>query len=269
MITGPFWDERLMIEEHEAPEILAIGDSWFWYPNNNLLIPLYNILGGGRCILAYGNNGAEAIEFIGSKYKDTIQSALTQWNGSIRAVLISAGGNDFAGLDDMFKIIKPKCSDFTDVDDCFVDGQPHAIFQEVADAYSTLIAMIADTIPGCAIILHNYDRAIPTGIGFAGAGNWLQAPMNQAGIATDLQQQLVNRLMLEFTNRLEDLVTQNEDQVWLVDSAKLVPIADADEISGPGTLTAKQWANELHPTRAGFNKVARVWKPTFKKAGLL
>src|SRR4029078_6085810 len=141
MLTGPYWDERLMIEENNAPDVLAIGDSWFWYPNNNLLIPLYNVLGAGLCILAYGNNGAEALELSGSKYGNTIQSALTQWKGSIRTVLISAGGNDFAGLDDMFKIIKHKCSEFTDVDDCFGDGQPHAIFQEVADAYTALIDM--------------------------------------------------------------------------------------------------------------------------------
>jgi hypothetical protein len=269
VLAGPYWDERLMIEDHNAPEVLALGDSWFWYPNNNLLIPLFNILGANRCVLAYGNNGAEAIELSGAKYGDTIESALDQWKGSISTVLISAGGNDFAGLDDMFKIVKPNCQGCTDVDECFIDGQPAGIFQEVADAYEKLIDMVGAAIPDCPIILHNYDRAIPTGVGFAGAGNWLREPMIRAGIADELQQHVVNRLLYEFTGRLAELAADNPERVWLVDSARLVPIGDPDEISGPGTLTAKQWANELHPTRAGFNKVARVWKPVFKAAGVI
>lgn len=266
-LSGPFWDERLMLEQHQVPDVLAIGDSWFWYPLNNLLNPLFNVLGANQCILAYGDNGAEAVDYV-DYYRDQIRSALREWRRTIKAVFISGGGNDFAGLDDMFRIIKPDCSGVTDVDDCFRRGQPASIFREVATAYIALIALIQNAVPDCAIILHNYDRAIPTGRGFAGAGNWLRAPMDEANVARSLQQALVNKLVFEFTDRLEERVAENTN-VWLVDTARMVPISDPDQVDGPGTLTAAEWANELHPTPRGFSKVARVWKKTLADAGLI
>jgi hypothetical protein len=267
-LSGPFWDERLMIEQSYAPDVLAVGDSWFWYPVNNLLNPLFNVLGGSECILAYGDNGAEAIDYV-TYYRGRIAGALKEWRKTIKAVLISGGGNDFAGLDDMFRIIKPDCKGVTDVDDCFRRGQPDTLFREVAAAYIALIAMVRSTNPACAIILHNYDRAIPTGKGFVGNGNWLRAPMDAANVDRSLQQQLVNRLMFAFTNMLEEQVAANKN-VWLVDTARMMAISDPDKIEGPGTLTdKKEWANELHPTLRGFNKMARAWKNTLADAGLV
>lgn len=36
-----------------------------------------------------------------------------------------------------------------------------------------------------------------------------------------------------------------------------------------GTLVPEEWANELHPTPAGFNKLAKKWRPGLERAGLL
>lgn len=41
MINGPVWDETLLVRNGVFPSILAIGDSWFWYPENNLPAPLH------------------------------------------------------------------------------------------------------------------------------------------------------------------------------------------------------------------------------------
>jgi hypothetical protein len=35
-----------------------------------------------------------------------------------------------------------------------------------------------------------------------------------------------------------------------------------------GTLGPDDWANELHPTMAGFEKIAKHWEPTLKTVGL-
>ena len=48
MLTQPYWDERLMYKDGEVPHVLAIGDSWFWYSVNNLLSPIFNVLGGSK-----------------------------------------------------------------------------------------------------------------------------------------------------------------------------------------------------------------------------
>jgi hypothetical protein len=267
-MIGPYWDSQLMLDDNQKPHVLAIGDSWFWYPMNNLLNPIFNHFNSGKCILAIGNNGAEAVEYVGSKYRDGIQATLEAWPDHIEAVLISGGGNDFAGLDDMFKIIKTQCAGLTSVDQCFKALQPAQIFDEVADAYRRLIDMVFATAPGAKIFLHNYDRAIPTGKGFAGLGNWLKEPMKQANIDPRLQQGVVNRLLFEFTQRLKAQAARS-NQIHFIDSAKLGAAARPEDIQGKGTLTHTEWANELHPKPRGFNKIVKMcWVPAFAAAGL-
>ncbi len=257
-----------MIEDNEVPHVLAIGDSWFWFPKNNLLNPIFNVLGARKCVLAIGNNGAEAVEYVG-KYRQRIQESLDAWKGSIEAVLISGGGNDFAGLDDMFRIIRTKCDGLTSVDQCFNSGEPGKLFDEVGVAYRQLIDMVFTAIPHAKIFLHNYDRAIPTGKGFVGNGNWLKEPMTRAHVERSLQQGIVNRLLFEFTQRLKARAASS-NQIYFVDSARLGDIGDPDDIKGKGTLTRTEWADELHPRPRGFNKIAKSrWGAAFEKAGMI
>jgi hypothetical protein len=268
MMMGPYWDSQLMLEDNEKPHILAIGDSWFWYPLNNLLNPIFKHFNSGKCILAIGNNGAEAVEYVGRKYRVAIESTLDAWKDDIETVLISGGGNDFAGLDDMFKIIRTQCDGLATVDECFKELQPAQIFDEVADAYRQLIDMVFAAVPDSKIFLHNYDRAVPTGKGFAGLGNWLKEPLKRAHVDTGLQQGVVNRLLFEFTARLKAQAARSS-QIFIVDSARLVDVARPEDIEGKGTLTSTEWANELHPKPRGFNKIVRAcWAPAFAAAGL-
>jgi hypothetical protein len=51
-----------MLGDNKLPDLLAIGDSWFWYPFNNLLIPIWGLWAGAKTILAQGKVGAEATE---------------------------------------------------------------------------------------------------------------------------------------------------------------------------------------------------------------
>lgn len=268
MVNAPYWDSQLMLEDNEKPQILAIGDSWFWFPKNNLLNPIFQHFNSGKCILALGNNGAEAVEFVGSKYRDGIQATLDAWPDHIEAVLISGGGNDFAGLDDMFRIIRARCDGFTSVSECFNSAQPGQIFDEVGDAYRRLIDMIFATVPNAKIFLHNYDRAIPTGKGFVGLGNWLKEPMVRAHIAASLRQGIVNRLLFEFTARLKAQCARSS-QIYFVDSARLHDVRRPEDIQGKGTLTNTEWGDELHPKPRGFNKIVRTcWAPAFAAAGV-
>lgn len=267
-MISPYWDCQLMLEDNQKPHILAIGDSWFWFPKNNLLNPIFKHFNSGKCILALGNNGAEAVEYVGKKYRDAIQSTLDAWSGSIEAVLISGGGNDFAGLDDMFRIIRTRCEGFTAVDECFNSAQPGQIFDEVGDAYRQLIDMVLASAPHAKIFLHNYDRAIPTGKGFVGLGNWLKEPMKRARIAPGLHQGIVCRLLFEFTKRLKAQCARSS-QVTFVDSARIGGISRPEDIRGKGTLASTEWGDELHPKPRGFNKIVRMcWAPAFAAAGL-
>ena len=205
---------------------------------------------------------------MGRKYRDAIQSSLDTRKDSIEAVLISGGGNDFAGLDDMSRIIRARCEGFTFVDECFNSAQPGQIFDEVGEAYRQLIDMVLAAAPHAKIFLHNYDRAIPTGKGFVGLGNWLKEPMQRARIDPGLHQGIVGRLLFEFTRRLKAQCARSS-RITLVDSARLRDVARPEDIQGKGTLTSTEWADELHPKPRGFNKIVRTcWAPAFVTAGL-
>lgn len=158
MINGPVWDERQL--DGTSPTILAIGDSWFWYPFNNLANPLHRILNRSRehIILVRGRNGATTSEYVKGRIREQIEWDLDKAHGygrTIQAVFLSGGGND-----------------------------------------------LLDT----------------------------------------------------FADKLNE-VAKNSKNIHMV--------------SCLGTLKSKEWANELHPVRSGFNKLAKKWTPVLQTSGLI
>ena len=111
------------------------------------------------------------------------------------------------------------------------------------------------TVP---IVLQDYDYAIPDDIGFGGVkggifglGGWLQQPMIARQVPAALQADVVRRLMDDFITVLKALAdpAQNHD-VYLVETA--------------GTLSDADWANEMHPTPAGFDRLAERFRPLLR-----
>jgi hypothetical protein len=246
-MAGPYWDEGFMSGEGAFPHLLALGDSWFWYPFNNLLIPIHGLWAGAKVVLAQGKVGAEAVELASGKWLKNFRAALRGYP-TIQAVLLSAGGNDFAGLDDMSAILKPDCSGASSGADCF---QPAALeqlmFGEVLGAYRTLLAEVGSHRPEALVYVHNYDYALPSGAGFLGFGGWLKEPFDRAHVPQALQQAALNHLIDTFGDVLAQLQREFADRVLLVDSS--------------GVLAAGDWANELHPTIGGFDKVVQqAWQ---------
>ena len=151
--------------------------------------------------------------------------------------LISAGGNDFAGDDDMSKILAKKsvCENATTGPECFDAGKLNQLmFGTVADSYRTLIRDVATYRGEALVYLHNYDYALPTGKGFLGFGKWLKYPMDLAGVPETIQPLAVNHLINTFSDVLAQLHYEFADRTILIDST--------------GVLAPDDWANELHPT---------------------
>jgi hypothetical protein len=265
MAAMPFWgNENVMQAEGLSPDILAYGDSWFWYPNNDLLIPINAIWQGTKTLLAKGKNGAELREMVGGTprlWKD-FNSAMSGYP-TIQCVLLSAGGNDFAGTEHFASLLRLDCSAATSADECFdpgdaaqgIERQPWRMLRELATNYQHLIDFIRSVKATVPIVLQDYDYAIPDDIGFGGVkggifglGGWLQQPMVARQVPTALQADVVRRLMDDFITVLKALAdpAQNHD-VYLVETA--------------GTLTDADWANEMHPTPAGFNRLAERFRP--------
>lgn len=239
---------RMQHDGFATPDILGIGDSWFWYPANNLLMPIAKLWNMPKVLLTHGGDGANVVD-LAAGGKLTAYRRVLRGSNNLKAVLVSGGGNDFAGRADMFRILVKDGGSATTGAECFIkDELDTLMFDEVLGAYRTLAQELRRLRPEAFMFVHNYDYAIPTGIGFLGMGHWLKDPMDAVHIPAPVQQLAVNHLIDTFSDVLAQLQFENPDHVVLVDSTP--------------TLDATDWANELHPVPKGFDKlVAQRWKP--------
>jgi hypothetical protein len=132
------------------------------------------------------------------------------------------------------------------VAECWRDGEPDGC-RPRRGRYERIIARArADGFNG-PVVVHNYDYAIPTGKGFFLFGKWLKAPMDLARVPSALRGPLVRELI----DRLEIMLKGLDD-----------PSAQVHCVDSSGTLAEDEWANELHPTPAGFDRIVRErWIP--------
>lgn len=256
-----YWDEAAAKAVYATPTILAIGDSWFWYPFpggslTSYLGPLVD--SKQHVILAYGMNGAEAFDYVDGKYKRRVNEALRLYGSGLSAVLISGGGNDFAGFNDMRPLLNLDCSGAASASDCFRsgDGGLGAFLSSMDQHFRTLIGRVyTRTSLDCKIVMHSYDYAIPDGRSVLGGSGWLRPALVAAGVPEQLHTGCVKYLIDAFHKMLTDIAAGDPKHLLVVDSR--------------GTLVASDWANELHPTGKGFKKiVTECWKPVLETAGL-
>ena len=241
-----YWnDSSRLFDSGETIDVLALGDSWFPYPLNNLITPLYTAL-EQPTVYVIGENGARADELCQGSWLDNFRKMLVG-HPSIRLACISAGGNDFAGIGDLDdKILAPDCSNATSLDACYRAAQPQVVFAAVGQAYRTILATVAGIRPDLPVLVHNYDYAVPNGKTLPGLRSWLKLPMDNdrvpgAGAPLGgLRREIVRDLIDQFTLTLDSLESM-QPRVGLIWSA--------------GTLSDSDWANELHPKPAGFNKL--------------
>lgn len=264
-LRNVFWDAREMQDEGIMPSILAIGDSWFWYPfpGGSLVNRLGKLVESKEHnILAVGHDGAEAFDYVFGKHEKNVRTNLKLYGDSLSAVFISGGGNDFAGFNDLRPLLLHDCSRSQSAEDCFnrsAGGELPRLMEKIQNSYETLIGRIVMNChaPGFKrVFVHNYDYAIPSGTGpFGGNATWLKAALDDAKVPAQYQANCIRYILDKFTNVLEEIATNNSNVVVLVNSA--------------GTLAPGDWANELHPTPRGFEKIAvQRWKPVLQRYGL-
>jgi hypothetical protein len=243
-----YWnDSARLLDAGETIEVLALGDSWFHYPVNNLITPLYTAL-EQPTVYVIGENGARADELCTGSWLANLRRMLAGYP-SIRLACISAGGNDFAGVGDLDdKILAPDCSGAATVDECYRATQPAAVFAAVEHAYRTILATIAGVRPDLPVLVHNYDYALPNGKSLLGLRGWLKLPMDNDRVPDagapggGLRRDIVRDLIDQFTLTLDTL-------------ASTVALPRVDLVWSAGTLADADWANELHPKPAGFEKI--------------
>lgn len=256
-----YWSEEELRRDSRTPTILAIGDSWFWYPfpGGSLARYLGPIVDSKEhVILAKGMNGAEAFDYVDGKYKQVVLQALKFYGSGLSAVFISGGGNDFAGFNDMRPLLNLDCTNADTAEGCFKsgDGGLSSFLERMELYYRTLIGRIYTyTSPDCYIIMHTYDYAIPDGRGVLGKAGWLKPALVDARVPEALHQGCVRYLLDEFHEKLRTITMMDEKHLLIVDSL--------------GTLGPDDWANELHPKGKGFKRIAKErWAPLLKSVNL-
>jgi len=243
-----YWNEHDMQDAAVSPQILAEGDSWFsyWIPGTgNLLNKIDALWGSGRTIYSTAYPGDEARSMLTGRSREVLIANLKSYS-TLRMVLFSGGGNDIAA-ENLVSVLRTDCSGAQQVADCFRTGQPDARMTEIMNAYETLIELRDMHRPDAVIITHTYSYAIPDGRGVLCAGPWLLPQLKDAKVPVALRQPLVNLLMDKFA---AGLLALQDKKFRVVDTRKKL---------GPD-----DWANELHPTSAGFTKIAQAMDAELK-----
>lgn len=237
--------------------LLAEGDSWFDYPVPEGNMPRTDVLAhlsalpqNPPLILSMAHWGDATTQMLGLKQRTKLRQVLTQTTRPFDAILFSGGGNDVVG--DTFSLwLKQATSPADNPAQAVNSAALDAVLGVVRAAYRDLMSLRDMLAPGVPIFTHGYDFAWPTNKRVcASVGPWLAPSLLARGwMADDSQAQvargavIVETILTRFNAMLEELARAPGANLVVVKTQRsLAPVID--------------WANELHPNRAGFAKIA-------------
>ena len=105
--------------------------------------------------------------------------------------------------------------------------------------------------PEVPIITHCYDYAHPDGRGLLGFSPWIRPALDQIGMPRPMQAQAV-RYIIDHLAKVQQELAHTTPLFTFVDTRN--------------ALGGTDWDNELHPTFAGFNKIAARFYPAIAQA---
>jgi hypothetical protein len=258
------------------PSILAIGDSWFWYPKNNILMAIAQhpaLKDPFRNIQILGYNGTPISQYVDrndirGRYAKEFQHQLEPLNAQYySAVMISGGGNDAV---DYRLALRDKCAGITDPDKCMDAEGLAGLLDDVTGALEIMLYEIARSFASrprpVDVFLHGYDYPVPDGRGFslAGlrvAGPWLKPALDAAGVDADAQlRKAICKNLIDALNVAIAKFDNHAQAVHYINNRGVLSSAAADY--------TQDWDNELHPTIAGFKReVDERWIPVLAREG--
>ena len=188
-------------QEGEFPAILVIGDSWFWYPNNNILEAVAahpRLKPDYRNMQMLGFNGARLDEYVHGRYAAAFRHELRAGNLQYySALIISGAGNDAV---DYGLALRNDCRNLSTPEACMDDERFDRFLKEISRDMGSLIHDILWEVAKqdrlVDIFVHGYDYPVPDGRGFgptpetAIAGPWLRPAMDKAQVSADPQLRL-------------------------------------------------------------------------------
>jgi hypothetical protein len=257
--------QRIFIARREkgdkSPVLVSEGDSWFQFPF--LLDDVIDQLAGAYNVWSVDAAGDTLQNMVldAPEYMD----ALREQAKSVRAFLFSSSGNDVVGRDAQGRPVLAK------ILRRFSPGKPAEWYLEteelarqlrfIESCYREVLTKVAAEFPRLPVLCHGYDYSIPGGFPgdprrplWAKQDKWLGSVLKgDLGIHDPgLQRRIISLLIDRLNERIKTLCGGNVPggafrTAWHVDARGAV-----------GTVNL--WADELHPSNAGFALVAIRFK---------
>jgi len=255
------------------PLVLAIGDSWFnYWPRGDILDVLEDGLGidvernakAGRALWemlystrekADGGQPADgpAIAWLTGRLKSLNPTD----RGRLRAILISAGGNDVAGdaatLNLMVNENKPDLPLLKD------DGVRHVVDGTLRRLLVTMLSCINRAcekakLSNVPILLHGYSHPVPDGRGVL-RDSWLKIPLTKLCYEDLESRKEVMKLLIDRLNDMQKAAINDNQPAF----SNVTHLDVRDALKSDDNYQSF-WQNELHPTiPVGFGAVAKFF----------
>jgi lysophospholipase L1-like esterase len=234
--------------------LVAEGDSWFDYPGSDIIDVLEDLHGYDVNKVAKAGDTAEQIAYQDwqlAKFLRVIDK-IAAGGKEPRAILLSAGGNDVAGnpFETLLNFANaPDPGLNAVIADEFINGRIQLAYVRIISAIATVcLDRFGKAVP---LVTHGYDYAVPDGRGLLWMGPWLDPGFRAKGyLDQDVRQAIVVDLIDRFNVMLEGLGSlPGLSHVHYVNLRGSLP-------NTPETY-AQWWANELHPSEAGFRTIGR------------
>ncbi|HET9743043.1 MAG TPA: hypothetical protein VFQ00_09855 [Terriglobales bacterium] len=244
--------------QETAGFLLAVGDSWFDYPFHDVLKLLEDEEGYDIESAAHRGDPIESMAYQGGqldKFARCLEKILAR-GAKPKAVLLSGGGDDIAGKE-FGMLLNNATSSIAGWNSEILDG---VINDRVLTAYKSITTSITEicaqhAIPNIPILVHGYDYPVPDGRGFAGGwpfpGPWLEPGFDEK-LFTNLQTNV--GLMRDLIDRFNRMLSGFSQDASFT-NIRYIDLRGTLSTDLTNNAYQQWWANELHPTEDGFDRV--------------
>jgi len=269
------WRRRLHFKKRHAagdrsPMLLAEGDSWFHFPL--FLRDVVLQLSADHLVWPLGAAGETLQNMVFGRPGETEPAylrALGEWGAQARAFLFSGGGNDLIGeepngapaIAQFVRAYEPRRSAVWHIDTA--EFARRIVLYEAS--FRHMITEIATRLPNLPIVIHAYDYVLPCP--FDGRDrrrpHWMArdrffgAVFPRLGIVVGLQAAILRKVVDAMNAVQRKLAGGN------VAGGSFAQVFHVDL---RGALGFADWADELHPTNAGYAKVSERFRRTLREA---
>jgi lysophospholipase L1-like esterase len=243
-----------------AYRILAEGDSWFTIggiPSSNLLYEMRLPQSGIVCNIAYPGDTLKHVAELAAN--QDLKKLLTERFGyRWHAILLSAGGNDL--MDRAPLLLRNPGSGSTDPRDYLVGAQLEGFVADVQAGCRTIVGLrdsAQSANHGVPIVVHGYDYPTPRNsparfFAVRLLGPWLHKAFHDLQIDDALRVPISDFLV----NVLAEAIKVLSSGPLALPNFHFIDTRGTLDRAAADSAASSDWLNEIHPSQAGYRKIA-------------